>query len=490
MELAAPQVSITTAELVQLCAVDNALYEKTFFPKTVRQAPPPFHREMDELLASNTRYIAFQCFRGSAKTSKFRMFISKQIAYGVAHTILLVSNSQSHSIKSLEWLKRNVEFNTRWARTFGLTKGNRWSGEDIEIIHGVDEYPIRVLALGITGQVRGVNIDDFRPDLIGVDDPDNEETTGSAEQIKKTADLFFGALGKSLAPPSEAPHAKMVLMQTPLVQGDLVTSCEKDEAWVTVKFSCFDANGKSAWPARFSTEFLLKEKEAHVRTGRLALWMREMECEIIPEGGATFNPENLKYWDLLPDRMVYLIAIDPASSESKTADDQVIAVIGFHRADVYLVEYTAEKGEMPEKAITTVIEYIVRYKPLGIISESIGYQRVLAHAIEQKMRETRRFVPVHRIQDQRRKADRIIQAVGGAAGYGRLYVRPTMSKFLTQYGKYSPLARMHDDVLDALAMGIDYGISINVAEWGDWVEGEYSVEDERQPKQLEFRSCP
>lgn len=477
---------ISTAELVQLCAIDDELYARTFFPKTVRQATPGFHRKMDQALATHQRYVAIKVFRGGAKTSKLRLFVSKRIAYGISHTILFVSNAQGHSVKSLEWLKRNVEYNTPWAQTFGLRKGSRWAGEDIEIIHGIDDFPIRIMALGITGQVRGVNIDDYRPDLIVVDDPDNEETTATADQRKKTSDLFFGALGKSLAPESECPEAKMVLLQTPLNSEDLISTCALDPQWLSLNFGCFDAQGQSLWPERFSTEVLLKEKEAHVKRGQLALWMREMECTIVPEGGTSFNQENLVFWEVLPLSMTFIITIDPASSDSKDADDQVIAVLGFHKSDVYLIEYTANKGEMPEAAVATLMEYIARYRPLGIVVESISYQRILAWYVEQEMRRQRRFVPVHRVQDRRRKADRILQAIGGAAGYGRLRVKATHFGFIGQYSNYSPTSKDHDDILDAVAMGIDYGMGLGIA---DWIDGEFESADE-ETKQVEFRSCP
>ena len=478
---------ITAGELIKLCAIENQLYEKTFFSKTVRQASPPFHREMDKAFASNQRFIGVKIFRGGAKTSKMRMFVSKQIAYGIAHTILLVSNSQGHSVKSLEWIKRQVEFNTTWAQTYGLRKGARWSGEDIEIIHGVDTYPIRVLALGITGQIRGVNIDDYRPDLIVVDDADNEETTGSDEQIKKTNDLFFGALAKSLAPETEAPHAKMIFLQTPLATGDIISSCSNDAQWLVLTYGCFDFNGQSRWPERWSTENLLADKEAHIKRGQLALWMREMECEIIPEGGAAFNSDNLKYYDLLPENPTYLISIDPASSESKEADDQVIMVLAFWRRNIYLVEYSAEKGEEQQIAANKVLEYTRRYKPLGVYVESISYQRTLATFIENEMKLKRIYAPVHKVQDRRRKSDRIIQALGTATGQGNFYVKTSHSKFLTQFARYSPKSNDHDDVLDAAAIGIDAGNSLNIS---DWIEAEYSREDSYAVKQLEFRSCP
>lgn len=478
-------MELETREIVKMAAQDNGFYERHFFPKAVRQASPPFHQKMDEVLWEDDRFVAFMVFRGGAKTTKLRLFTSKRIAYAISHTILFVSNSQDHSVKSLEWLKRNVKFNRRWADTYQLRPGGRWTGEDIEIIHGVDEYPIRVMAVGITGQLRGVNIDDHRPDLIVVDDPDNEETTGTPEQIKKTSNLFFGALGKSLAPRSDAPDAKMVLLQTPLSGGDLINTVVTDPQWRTLQLGCFDEKGESTWPERFPTAELKADKIAHINRNQLALWMREMECQIVPEGGASFTPENIQYYDLLPEDLVYIIAIDPASSDAKTADDQVIGVLGANAHNVYLVEYTAEKGEMPEVAIMKVLEYIRRYQPLGVYVESIAYQRVLAHLLELAMRQKRIFSPVHRIQDKRSKPNRILQAIGQATGQGRLKVRRSHDKFLTQYMRYSPLSKEHEDVLDMVSIGLDAFDSMSIQEWGST-----STEVAEVSKKVNIYICP
>jgi len=182
---AAPDIN----ELVELCAVDNQLYASTFFPKTVRQEFPAFEDTVwEELEDPEKRYVALKMFRGSAKTTRLRVFVTKRIAYALSNTILFVSNAQKHSVYSLKWIRRQVEFNTKWARTYGLRRGTTWNDEHLEILHGVDGRIINVLALGITGQVRGINLDDFRPDLIVLDDPDNEETTNTPEQREKTSD--------------------------------------------------------------------------------------------------------------------------------------------------------------------------------------------------------------------------------------------------------------------------------------------------------------
>jgi hypothetical protein len=481
-------VAVSPSEAVRIGATGLVPYGRLFFPKTFRQASPQFHSEIGKALYDPAaRQVAVEVFRDGAKTTLLRTFLSQRIAYGISRTGLIVSASQGHSILTLRWIKRQVEHNRLWAQTFRLRKGAKWTDDHVEIWHDALDTPITFLALGISGQLRGFNIDDHRPDLIVCDDTSTDEASGSVDQRRKEQGLFFGALINSLAPASECPEAKIVVLDTPKNKFDLIETVVDDPAWKGLRFGILDDKGESRWPDRYPTREVLKAKEEYVRTGRLAIWLREKECKIIAEELMSFREENLRYWDVLPDKCVYLICIDPASSESKTADDNVVAVLAFRREDVYLVEYTAEIGQNPEMVSKTVFEYIRRYRPVGVVVESISYQRVLAWYLEQEMRTKRVYLPVYQIQDKRKKSDRIVQAIGGAAGYGRLLCKAEHAKFIQQYVEYSPKVEMHDDVLDAVAMGIDWAKKSSV---GDWIEGEaYEVEDDALP-QLEFRSAP
>lgn len=452
-------VQITTDELVELCAADDQLYCRTFFPRTYRQDFPPFHDPVVERLENpDNRYVGLKMFRGSAKTTRVRTFASKRIAYAISNTIIIVGNAQKHAGYSLKWLKKQIIHNRYWADTFKLSPGNTFNDEQLEIIHGVDGRIINVLAFGITGAIRGINLDDFRPDLIIIDDPDNEETTNTPEQREKTSDLVFGALQKSLAPPTENPTAKMVLLQTPFNSFDLISTCEKSPMWNVAPISCFTDDGKSTWESRYPTEFLQKEKAEHARLRKMALWMREMECKIVAQETASFDPDWLQYYDTngkgLPPGLTKIVPIDPASSEAKDADDQVVGVLGFKGQDIYLIDYTAEKGEMPEACAATVLGFIATHKPYKIVVESVAYQRVLAWFLRKAMSLAKRWCMVEEYQDKRKKSDRIIQALRQAAANGHLHCKSTHKKFIEQWTSFRPGFEMHDDVLDMVAIGV------------------------------------
>ena len=206
---------ISPQEAIRLGATSLTRYGRIFFPKTFRQESPGFHDEIGRsLLTREFRNVAIEVFRDGAKTTLLRTFTSQRIAYGISRTILFVSASQGHSILSLRWIKRQVEHNRLWAQTFRLKKGSKWTDDHVEIIHEAFDTPITLLALGITGQLRGFNIDDHRPDLIICDDTSTDETSSSPEQRRKETNLVFGALLNSLAPASEAPDAKAVILDT------------------------------------------------------------------------------------------------------------------------------------------------------------------------------------------------------------------------------------------------------------------------------------
>ena len=472
-------------------------YGKLFFPRTFRQKSPAMHEQMGQSLYGPDRYNAFKVFRDGAKTSLLRVYASQRIAYKISRTIMYVSVSQQHSMFSLRWLRRQVEFNQRWAGTFGLTKGNKWTDEWMEVKHNLQEddsgmpVNITVLAMGITGQIRGFNPDDFRPDLIIIDDVLNEENTATPEQIKKIDDLLFGALLNSLAPASEMPLAKAVFAQTPFNKQDAIEKCMKDPSWNPMAFSVFDEKGNSRWPERYPTEELLKEKENHIRRSQYRLWMREKEVTIVASEETAIDTSKWKMFDLLPETLDVVISLDPASSESKKADEFAIAAVGMKGSDVYVLDYSSAQAVMPDKAANDTFNLILLYGPRKLVVESNSYQRIMAWYLEQEMTKRRIYVAVDRLNVKTKNADRIMQTIPGLAAFGHFHIRPTMSKLIEQADDYDPeVKNIKDDLLTAIANAI---ISLNPAMKSRMIEEPETglmVLDESEYKPLVIRGAP
>lgn len=466
-----PAEKIDLAELVELCAVDSALFSSTFFPKTARQRSPKFHEDiwctLEDPLA---RLVNIQVFRGGAKTSLLRMYTAKRIAYGLAHTILYIGKSEGHAARSVKWLRRQIEYNRLFSQTFGLRKGAKWQDTEAEIWHGTDEYPIWIMGMGITGSVRGINMDDFRPDLIIVDDVIDEENSATPEQRQKVEALIYGALKESLAPASEAPDAKMVMLQTPLNREDASTKALNDSEWTSARFGCWTVETESMpverqesiWPDRWPSAVVRAEKAAAMSRNQLPTFLREKECKIVSPETSAFRPNWLKFYDLAPDPTegTIIMAIDPVPPPSdlqiskglRGKDYEAIVVVQRKDADFYLLEYALHRGHEPDWTINECFRLYNHYRPRKVIVEAVAYQRTLAWLLRKAMEHQRKYFLISEFTDKRKKFDRIVDGLTGPAAEGKLYVSPEHVDFIQQFNEYPDVA--HDDLLDASAIAI------------------------------------
>lgn len=486
--------ALETSDIVKLGAADTLFFGRAFFPQTFRQASPAFHRDIvTEVENPENRFLAIKVHRDGAKTSLLRCIVAKRVSYGISRTILFVSASQGHAIRSVKWIKKQIMYNSLWTQTYGLAEGDKWTDEEITIRHNLLGINITIIAVGITGQVRGVNVDDFRPDFIVLDDPSDDENSGSPEQRQKLSGLVHGALVRSLAPASENPHAALVLLQTPIAGGDLIDTCERDPLFKCLTFGCFDVNGESRWPDRKDTKTLLEEKAAYVSRNQLSLWMREMECTIVSEEGRSFRHEWLIFHDVLPEEGYTLIGIDPTppprdaqeKNPNSKLDDACIIAIRVWKGKVFVIDYYVTKSPDPMEFINKIFEFVILYHPMKVGIETVLFARVLKTILEQEMHKRQHFFMLIPIEDKRKKSIRIRQALTGRASQRTLSVSRTHTALIEQFVAYPDV--QHDDILDALSIAITL---IDPYTEGVTIEGDYKREEEHIPALEYSGGCP
>lgn len=476
--------TIATEELITLCAVNTALFASTFFSRSARHDGAVFFDEDWELLDNPTvRYLNLVEPRGFAKTTRLRIFTAKRIAYGLSRTILYVGASEDHARRSIMWLQRRIATRdpssgqwvpTPFATAYGLRPGQKWNELEIEIITPLGV--VWVLGAGITGNIRGINFDDYRPDLVIVDDALTDENTATPEQCIKINDLVFKALKESLAPRIDDPNAKMVLLNTPhnpgagspSNPGDLTVVAQKDETFVTRWRSCWTPetadldieDQRSAWEAVKPTEDLRREKRAAQLNHRYSGWAAENECRLIQAERAAFLRSHLRYYET-KEPMFCVVAIDPVPPPSDKAlatgmmkkDYEAVGVIGRRRGEYHLLDYKKNRGHNPSWTFATASSFALQYRAARFVIQGIAYERTLKWYFEQEMARIRRFWPVNVLPaDKRSKYNRIVSTLQGVAENGRFFVDPGMSDFISQWETYPAIP--HEDLLDMVAVGM------------------------------------
>lgn len=486
---------LTLEDVIELAAVDGEYYSHRFFPETCRQAGADFHPEIWRLVEDpDKRYLSIKVARDGAKTTILRLIVSKRIAYGISRTIVFVGKSEDAAKKSLNWIRNKIRKNHYWRETYGLAPGSQWSDVYCVIENRTMGVDITVLAIGITGSTRGINIDDFRPDLIVVDDPCDEENTNTAEQREKLSERFFGALYNSLAPETDMPEAKMVLLQTPLDGQDLIETCTKDPEWHSAEFSILRPDGTSAWEARYPTAKLLEKKQFAIDRGQLHLWMREKEVTIVSRESALLRRDWLQFDTVLPEFGIDYIAIDPtpppkdtqtvSSARMQKLDDFIMLVFRVNGPDIHIREIWKAKSPLPGEWQAELFRMVRQYRPLRVVIETVLFARTLKYDLEREMRARHVFFQVEPIEDKRKKQLRIVGELAGRGAAGGIHVSSREHAFIEQWEIY-PQAQ-HDDMLDALAigcMGINEGLN-------EYITGEYEVLEEEMLALDNWRGAP
>lgn len=478
--------SLPIAEAVKLGAVDNEIYARTFFPNTFRQRSPDFQRAIwSDFDNPSVKYSNQIIFRGGAKTTLSRVFSSKRIAYGVSKTILYVGASESAAARSGAWLRNAVERNRLWSGAFGLAAGRKWTDTEFEIWHNTLATNIWCLFVGITGNIRGINFDDYRPDLIVLDDVLTDENCATKEQREKIADLVHGALKKSLAPTIDDPNAKMVMLVTPQHREDVSSVAKRDPTWKTLQFGCWtDETAQldvtqqvSRWEDRLPTKELREEKQAAVQINRLSTFIREMEVKLVSKENAAFLGDWLKFYTTPPVGMQTILSIDPTPppSDAQVAkgflgtDFEVIHVWGRHNDNYYLLDRRSAQGETPDWTIANAFELALTWRPMQWVVESVAYQRTLKWLLEKEMQRRRTFWQILPFVGGNKYA-RIRSTFAGPASHGHIFVRETDTPFIEQFETFP--SSDHDDELDAASIALGALINPFAASGGDYLNSD------------------
>ncbi len=468
------QVEISAKELLNTGAIDTPFFCKHWFRRTTRQGFAPFHYEMfDALDNPNVRFFNEVVFRGGAKTSAARMWMAKRISYNISRTILYIAANEPKANQTVRWIKRQIEFNHAWANFFRVKKGGKWAENEIEIIHDIDGQPIWFLGVGITSNsLRGINFDDFRPDLIFCDDVLTDENCATEESRVKLQNLLDGAVKNSLAPRVDNPNAKMVLMNTPQHPDDYAQKLIGTEEWVTLEHGCWTKETAdlpveyqiSAWESRHPTADLRVEKRDAEKKGALSTFLREKEVKLTSPENAAFKRQWLKYWDeedsARPARGTIIISIDPVpplmphavAKNLQKRDFEAIAVCMRSEGKYYLLAYDQSKGHQLTWLTQRIIAFIAEYRPIKLLIEGNAAQTAIALLVHQELQRVGIHIYIQCKPSTQPKYNTITSALSGIGFAGKLYCSKKHTDFINAWQLYPQVP--HDDLIDAVAKGM------------------------------------
>ena len=425
-------------------------FREIFIPDDEDVEPAPFHYEWSDILLHGDKNFAIEAFRESAKT---QIVIRANLLHALTFPqdnrsyLVIICATQTTASKKLQEVSR--EFSQNKEMNGLVAKVIEDNGGAYEVWYQ-DGSKVRIEAYGKGAAVRGLSWGAKRPDLVIIDDPQDNEDARSETTTENNWDWFLSDvyfLGKS---------TRIFMIGNNLGERciiEQVINFAEQLNFTAIRVPIIKEDGESAWPAKWPLSDIEKDREKWESVGKTDIWYREKMCQALSPDSQKFKREYFKYYDKEPDLETLNIytTVDLAISQKVNADYSAIVTVGVNSAGHWFV-LDVEYGRYdPTTTIDAIFDAVQKWHPLSVGVESVAYQAALQHFLEKEMPRRGIFFRIVPLKAEKKKELRI-DNIQPRFAVGTVWFRNGAQWLDKIEGELLAYPNgIHDDVIDALA---------------------------------------
>ena len=443
-----------TQVVLRIFSEDIEAFGKYLFGHHLRLATPPFHKEIFQLFQGNDKRIGIAAPRSHAKsTITDLVYLLWAVIHKKTHFVLLVSDTYSQATLFLEAVQAEIEGNEKLRALYGNLKGEIWSEGEM-VIGGA-----MVKAVGAGMKVRGLKYHEYRPDLILVDDLENDELVESKARREKLERWFNGALV-----PSMDKNGRLVIIGTVLHYDSLLYKILSNDLYNEYTKKTYKAmnDTEALWPEHMSIPDLLKLKEEYTRKGQGYLFYQEFQNDPISGENRKFRLEKIKYYtdaEIEKKQLRTYITIDRAYSTQKTSDFTAFVVVSVDNENNWYVRMADRFRGTEDLLIENIFDLRAYFKPIKIGIEQRAFEYTLKPTLEKEMRVRNDFFVITELKDAQLSKTYRIEGLVPRFETGTIYLKKDQSDLIDELIRFP--AGSYDDLVDALAYQLQIQLPAN-----------------------------
>ena len=487
----------------QACAADPMAFGRRYLGHYFTATSPAFHKQLGKLwqkrvmkglipgqdtlptmLAAPGCRLALAAPRGHAKSTVMSLQnVLHAALYGYKKYILLVSDTESQATAFLDCIKAELEDNEDILADFGPQKGKVWKSGVILLQNGC-----RIDAVGSGQKLRGRRHGARRPDLILLDDIENDQEVLSADGRRKLERWYFGAVSKA-----GDRYTDMVCVGTVLHHDSLLVHLLDNPAYRTFRWQAVERFSDSPLWEEWRTLYTDRADDDRDKTalrffrahrkemlaGTKVLWPQKLSyydlmCMMVSEGESAFwqemqnQPQDpaaclfpkdwLRFYDKEGEDFRagfrFFGYCDPSLGKTAGSDFSAIITLAQHRQSglMYVLDADLERRH-PDRIIQDVLEkarwlrreFGAQYTAFG--AETNQFQWFLKERLAAESAAAGIYLPLVEVRAASDKVLRI-QSLQPDIRNGYLLFSRDQTELLRQLEQF-PLGR-HDDGPDAL----------------------------------------
>jgi len=352
---------------------------------------PAFHRTLWEHCCSDETYVAMAAPRGTAKsTAVTHAYTIGNVLLGDRDFVLIISDTETQAAQFLGDIKAEFQENEALIKQFGIKKFIKDTETDIICVSTAGKF--RIIAKGSEQKVRGLKWGNKRPNLIIIDDAENDESVMNPERREKFRNWFLNALL-----PCGSDHCIYRMVGTILHLDSLLNRFLTDSNWRTAKWEAHNKDfTKLLWPEKFPKERLLRIRKGYEEQGNLEGYAQEYLNNPVIEGNTYFRKQDFLEMDD-PDfesEKIYFAAADFAISEREKADFTVMLVAGMDSTGIlHIVDCRRGRFDADE-IISELLSIQRRWKPEIFTFETEKIDKAIGPSLNREMLKTGQFINI------------------------------------------------------------------------------------------------
>ena len=377
------------------------------------KAIPPFHRKLWEMFCSEKERVCIGAPRGTAKTTA--VTFSGTLASALFRDrdfILLVSKTEGQVVRFLANIKTELLVNEELKSQFGIKRFIKDTETEV-VVELLDGYQFCIIAKGSEQEVRGLQWNGKRPNLIIIDDAEGAEQVMNPQRREKFRNWLFNDLF-----PCGSEYCKIRMVGTVLHMDSALERLLKDNLWDSERFAAHNEDfTELLWPEKLPKEKLLEIRQSYINQGNPDGYSQEYLNKPIDAENAYFHRDDFIHADT-PDTLEYYAAIDFAITKKTKSDFTVIAIAGMDEDGVlHIVDIRRGRWDGFE-IIENMFWVQEKYSPNLFIAEKGQIKHTLDAFLNAEMVKRGQYINLHAVtpkvdKEQRAKPLQARMRAGG-----------------------------------------------------------------------------
>lgn len=478
---------LSPKERIAVCREKPELFAAYYFPHYISSAFSSFHYEMfqdtKDLMDGKITEAAWIAFRESGKTSIALMLLVYSICYEKYEYINVDSYDSVNAKRLLFDCVLELQTNKRILNDFGNIYNTKRSADEVTQKSVKDfvtnptydsdgnkvKEGIRVEAHSTGQPVRGRRHGAFRPQLLILDDFENEQTIRSeayTDEIHRHIQSFKGGLDSSKG---RVLYLANYLSEFANVQS-IIERGKVDSGLRVRIIPIADESGNPTWPEKYCKgQDEVSQGRVSIEALRKRMWtpergdvdfMSEMMCQPVDFSHSEFKKSWFDNRYTLPELQGKILntfcAFDnaPMSKDSEKADFIGCNVVSVDSENVWYSRYVKRYRFNTPELIDAIFWIHNTFHPKSIGVEQKAYQGMIKPYLDKRAGELNTYPIVEELKDQgRNKEAKIRGALQGrfSTGYIKLQKYATDdTQYLIQELAQFPNGK-YDDLCDSLS---------------------------------------